>query len=535
MITTKDNPSAFDPSQESKRSRIDKATQIQSIIRMHWRTISDREMAELAECSNRTIGNHRRKLEQAGEILPRLDESTHSFQSCSYEVCTSTIEPAPENDILYDPIRIDDPAFLSLVADIRQHGIINPIGVSADGYIFDGHRRYAAACHLGLQRITVRIDPSISRLKDPDAFLRRLRSCNEQRVKTTAEVMRESLVTMDANPRQRVCNYRESVSNVDGMEIFRLVGAKKRSLIVEKRSLADAIIKVVNDYVSRYGATSDRKVFYLLLNIPGLLRNDVRKTPFLNDNNCYQDVTDMLTRLRLDGSIPFEAIEDETRPVVEWKTHRHVRTFLDEQLDNFLSNYWRDLLQSQPNHVELLVEKNTVAKALKPIASKYTMPMTSGRGYSSLPPRKGMVERFRASGKEKLIVVVTSDFDPEGQDIPNSFGLSLRDDLDVDEDKLVIIKAALTQRQTQELDLHEGQIAKEDSARYDQFVKAYGERCWELEAIPTDTLREIVEAIIRQTIDMDAFRRELELQEQDKRELKVYRRRVQELLLDMKF
>jgi hypothetical protein len=34
---------------------------------------------------------------------------------------------------------------------------------------------------------------------------------------------------------------------------------------------------------------------------------------------------------------------------------------------------------------------------------------------------------------------------------------------------------------------------------------------------------------------MDAFRRELELQEQDKRELKVYRRRVQELLLDMKF
>jgi hypothetical protein len=102
------------------------------------------------------------------------------------------------------------------------------------------------------------------------------------------------------------------------MEIFRLVGAKKRSLIVEKRSLADAIIKVVNDYVSRYGATSDRKVFYLLLNIPGLLRNDVRKTPFLNDNNCYQDVTDMLTRLRLDGSIPFEAIEDETRPVVDW-------------------------------------------------------------------------------------------------------------------------------------------------------------------------------------------------------------------------
>jgi hypothetical protein len=519
----------------STLDRSTKAARVQDVIQMYWRTTSDREMAGIADCSNKTIGNHRRKMEQAGEILPRLDESTHSFQSCLYEVCTSTIEPALENDILYDPIRKDDPAFLSLVGDIRQHGIINPIGVSADGYIFDGHRRYAAACHLGLERLSVRIDPTISRLKDPDAFLRRLRSCNEQRVKTTAEVMRESLVTMDANPWQRVCDYRESVSNIDGMEVFRLVGAKKRSAIVEKRSLADAIIKVVSDYFSKYGATSDRKVFYLLLNIPGLLRNDVRKTPFLNDNNCYQDVTDMLTRLRLDGSIPFEAIEDETRPVVEWKTHRHVRTFLDEELENFLSNYWRDLLQSQPNHVELLVEKNTVAKALKPIAAKYTMPMTSGRGYSSLPPRKGMVERFRASGKEKLIVIVTSDFDPEGQDIPNSFGLSLRDDLDVDHDRLVIIKAALTQRQTQELDLHEGQIAKEDSARYDQFVKAYGERCWELEAIPTDALREIVEGTIQRTIDMDAFRRELEIQELDKRVLKEHRSRVREILLDMKF
>lgn len=100
----------------STLDRSTKAARVQYVIRMYWRTTSDREMAGIADCSNRTIGNHRRKMEQAGEVLPR-DESTHSFQSCSYEVCTSTIEPAPENDILYDPIRKDDPAFLSLVAD----------------------------------------------------------------------------------------------------------------------------------------------------------------------------------------------------------------------------------------------------------------------------------------------------------------------------------------------------------------------------------------------------------------------------------
>lgn len=239
----------------------------------------------------------------------------------------------------------------------------------------------------------------------------------------------------------------------------------------------------------------------------------------------------MVTRLRLDGSIPFEAITDETRPVIIWNTHQSVGTFIAKQTDDFLCGYWRDLMQSQPNHIELLVEKNTIAGDLRGAAAKYTIPMTSGRGYSSLPPRKGMVDRFRASGREKLIVVVFSDLDPEGQDIPNAFGLSLRDDLDVDPEKLVIVKAALTHEQTQELDLHEGQLAKEDSARYQRYVDAYGPRCWELEAVPTDTLFEIGEATVRRTIDMDVFEDQLSKQDDEQAELSEYRGEVREMLL----
>jgi len=516
------------------KSRADKAAEIEAAILLYWRTHSDRQIAEMVGCSNRTIGTHRKVMEEAGEILPRL-ESTHSMEPCLREVCTFAIEPAPDNDKLYDPVRQDDPKFLDLVEDIRENGIINHIGVSEDGYIYDGNRRHAAARRLGMERIKVWIDPTISRIKDPDGFLRRLKSCNEQRVKTTAEVLRESLVTMEPDTWHRVCDYRKTVSNIDGAEVFRLVGVKKRCEIVQKRGLADAIVDVVDDYYSEYGPTSDRKIFYLLLNLPGLLRNDVRKTPFENNDKCYQDVTDLLTRLRLDGSIPFEAIEDETRPVVTWNTHRHVGTFIGQQTEHFLCWYGRDLLQSQPNHVEILVEKNTVASALRPVAEKYTMCMTSGRGYSSLPPRKGMVDRFRESGREKLIVIVVSDFDPEGQDIPNAFGLSLRDDFDIEPERLVIIKAALTHQQTQELDLHQGQIAKDESARYDRFVDAYGERCWELESVPTDTLREIVEANIRRTIDLDAFNDELAKQTQEQKELNEHRRRVREALADIRW
>mgnify|MGYP006971768735 CR=1 FL=1 len=148
-----------------------------------------------------------------------------------------------------------------------------------------------------------------------------------------------------------------------------------------------------------------------------------------------------------------------------------------------------------------------------------------------------MVDRFRESGKEKLIVIAVADFDPEGQDIPNAFGLSLRDDFGIDPGQLVIIKAALTHKQTQELNLHEGQIAKDESARYDRFVDAYGERWRELEAVPTNTLRDIVEATIRRTIDLDAFNEELAKQEQEQEqgELDGHRRRVREAIANIEW
>ena len=113
------------------------------------------------------------------------------------------------------------------------------------------------------------------------------------------------------------------------------------------------------------------------------------------------------------------------------------------------------------------------------------------------------------------------------------FGLSLRDDFDIDAGELVIIKAALTHQQAQELDLHEGQIAKELSARRKRFVDAYGDRCWELEAIPTDTLRDIVDGTIQRTIDMEAFQREVDKQAAEQGELDEHRWRVRDLLSEM--
>jgi hypothetical protein len=491
--------------------------------------MSDRQIAEMLQVSNRTVSTQRNQLEEEGRILPR-PKSTQSAEACLCEVCTSAIEPAPLNDQLYDPVDESEPSFLALVENIQEHGILEPLVVAADGYILSGHRRYAAAVHLGLPRVPVRVRYDVALRGDRDRFLQLLASYNRQRVKTTTEQTREEVVLMSDASYAGVRMFRRESAAVPGDGIVVLPARKRRSAIREKIGLRDAIIAVVEAERPNW-PLSDRAVHYRLLNIPGLFRNDVSQTPYENNEACYNDVTNMITRMRLDGSIPFEAIADETRPVVLWETHRSVGDFVRQQCERFLGGYYRDLQQSQPNWVELLVEKNTVASQLRRVAAKYTLPMTSGRGYSSLPPRKAMVDRFGRSGREKLIVIVVSDFDPEGEDIPSSFGASLRDDFHVPENRLCIVKAALTYEQVQSMDLHEGQFSKESSSRYAHFLERYGDRAWELESLTSDQLREIVEASIRTYIDLEAFEHEVEREQEEQYELEAKRTQLRQILL----
>jgi hypothetical protein len=62
-----------------------------------------------------------------------------------------------------------------------------------------------------------------------------------------------------------------------------------------------------------------------------------------------------------------------------------------------------------------------------------------------------MAQRFGHSGKRRLILLVLSDFDPEGDDIPRAMGRTLRDDFGVAE--VEVIKIGLTGAQVRALRL----------------------------------------------------------------------------------
>jgi hypothetical protein len=237
-------------------------------------------------------------------------------------------------------------------------------------------------------------------------------------------------------------------------------------------------------------------------------------------------------RARFEGLIPFEAIQDKTRSVVTWSVHRGTATFVRKELDDLFKGYYRDLQQSQPNHVEIIGEKNTVEGVIRPVAMEYRIPYTLGRGYSSVPPRKAMAQRFVRSGKAKLIILVLSDFDPEGEDIGRSFAQSMRDDLGIE--NVVPVKVGLTRDQVRELQLPPQMKVKEGSSRAKGFQEKYGDDVYELEAAPPERMQGELRRVIDGVIDTKAFNREVDAEKEDAHRLAVVRERVRRILLEMR-
>jgi hypothetical protein len=442
----------------------------------------------------------------------------------------SSIYPSPENTRLYRAVDPADPEIVELAESIRERGVLEPLVITADNFIVSGHRRHAAARIAGLDVVPCR-RVNVCRAADPDGFLRLLAEHNRQRIKTRAEALREELIEINPDDaHEALTSYRRAQAAVD-MAPLGIQGKKRRAKIsAAKRPFLDAAMAAINERRA-FWPLSDRQVHYALLNCPPLIHAGKPKSRYANNARSYKALTDILTRARIDGLIPFAAIADETRPVVLWPVHQDSRGFIRYEMTQFLRGYWRDLLQSQPSHIELLGEKNTVASILREVAADYCIPLTTGRGYCSLPPRYEMAQRFRRSGKDRLILLVVSDFDPEGEDIAHSMARSLRDDFGID--AIHPIKVALTAEQVRARNLPPNTDAKKDSSRYRKFVRQHGESVYELEALPPAELQQIVREAIEGVIDRAAYAAEIEAEKADAAFLEGVRRTVHGTLADM--
>ncbi len=239
-----------------------------------------------------------------------------------------------------------------------------------------------------------------------------------------------------------------------------------------------------------YWPLSVRQIHYRLLNNPPLRHSSKPESVYRNDRKSYGDLCDLLARARLQDRLDWDAITDETRPAQAERGFRNPQEFIKSEVENFLRGYGRNYLQSQAHYIQIVAEKTTLSGVLERVWQRYGVPYLIGRGYCSLQPRRQLVEDFLDSGKEELIILALSDYDPDGEEIAHSFGRSLRDDFGIE--KVRPIQVALTESQVRHFNLPPIMTAKQGSAHYERFVEAHGENVFELEALQPAHLERIL-------------------------------------------
>jgi hypothetical protein len=461
--------------------------------------------------------------------MTRISRLNNNFKQYVKYVDARRLKPSPENALLYRKRGYQDSDFVRTRRSIRENGVLAPLFASADWYVISGHQRREHA--IATERYMVPVLFSTLRRCDhtPDRWLAILREHNCGREKSFAELVREKLI--DINPDEAVRQIVDDAAKRTRARIATIdIGTKKMvrfGISPVKSGMVAAILKVLRD-LEDYLPVSIRAVHYRLL-VEAFFRNLKEKTPYVNDLESYKDLSRLCTKLRLAGTIPWDSLCDETRPVTEWACWRDATDFIDEKAREFLLGYARDLLYSQHQHFEIVVEKLTVESFIKPIASRYRMRVVVMRGNSGIDARYRILERFRQSGKSRLCLFCLGDCDPDGDSIVDSTLRSMRDDFGVRGVRGV--RVAMTHKQADKLHLPRMLTAKKLSPNYGAFVRKYGRKdCYELEAVAPKVLQGWLDTAIRSVIDLEAFNHEVQKQTAEAPEILARRRAVLEML-----
>jgi hypothetical protein len=453
----------------------------------------------------------------------------------------SSLRPSPENEVLYRSM-VDDPGIDALAESIRKNGLFEPLVITADNHLVSGHRRHTALLRIGQRFATCRVLNVNRASMTTDEFIALMREHNRQRNKTIAEQVREELIDVDATQAHRhLCELRDKslyTAERSAVEILEIEGHKRRHGISDQKAEhVSHILKVVEERRA-YWPLSCRGAHYALLNYDFVRgRVWVKDTwvdlRYKNDDRSYSATCDLVTRLRLNGELPWAAFDDSTRPIQEFHAFTDVRSFVRQEVNNLFGGYWRDLLQTQPAHIECICEKNAIFHMILRVTQKYQIPTSSARGFNSIDPLHDLRQRYVKSGKQRLIVLILSDLDPEGEQILQSSGRTLRDDFGIW--PVDIIKAGITKGQIERYHLPPMNFAKESSSNLAWFLERNGgdATTYELEALDPKNMLDDLDETIRCVVDLDLFNREVARERDEAAYLDAARKTAASALKDL--
>jgi hypothetical protein len=240
------------------------------------------------------------------------------------------------------------------------------------------------------------------------------------------------------------------------------------------------------DYATEHGPVTVRGLYYQaeVASLPGISKSD----------KDYAKVQRQVLNLRREGRLAYSDIADATRWMRKPTTHDSVEAALQATARLYRKNLWLDA----DDYVEIWDEKDANAGVIYPITSLYDVPLMVTRGFSSETFAYEAIAA-RNGDPRTYYVYYLGDFDRAGQDAAKSLQEKLERFADEEGIDLVFEQIAVTEKQIADWNLPTREPKRKSAAD----KKWPHDFACELDAIPPDLLRDLVETYINLHLPQD--------------------------------
>jgi hypothetical protein len=249
-----------------------------------------------------------------------------------------------------------------------------------------------------------------------------------------------------------------------------------------------------------------RQIFYRLVASFGYEKTEL----------AYNRLAEALVRARRARLLPFDDIRDDGVTTIQMQWFDGVESFWN-RVGNTIREYRRDRQTGQTYRLELWCEAAGMAPQLARVADRYSVPVFSSGGFSSLTAVRLIVDRA-CERNEPTVLLHAGDFDPSGASIFETMTEDavafMEEDRIIALQRIIPVRIALTAEQVAAYDLPTAPPKATDS----RTASWRGGTC-QLEALTPDTLAELVDGAIREWFDLEKLAAQIRYELTDRAEL----------------
>jgi len=233
---------------------------------------------------------------------------------------------------------------------------------------------------------------------------------------------------------------------------------------------------IIDEYMNQGDVMTLRQLYYQL----------VSRDHIPNNIKSYKRLVKVMTDARMAGWTDWDAIEDRSRNLVSNYHNEDPGQAVEDALEQYMLDRWKN----QPFRPEVWIEKEALLGVIRPVCRKLDVPCFACKGYTSQSEMRAAALRlhyYRNRGQNPVIIHL-GDHDPSGIDMTRD----IEERQEIFNGGVEVLRIALNEDQIAAYNPPPNP-AKLTDTRAPGYIKKYGDKSWELDALKPGVIRKLIE------------------------------------------